>query len=467
MHLIVITMKNTHQCLKFFTAQSGPNDCGLACMAMILNYCGRRVDATRLMRRYAAGSEGLSLLDIRRLAESMDLSGRCVRMDLTNLREAGPPCILHVGESKAGDHFVVSFGSQKKKGVHHYLIADPATGVQLMTENELVRIWQGNAALHFESLPADLAGQYKPLWMQLLQLKTFRNAFLLTVPLLNLCATLLGIGVSWMLQRGLDHSYAEQRLSLLAALLTLLFIITFFKNIINYVRRYLLILLSSSTSEHLNTMYVTHLMSGRPGAAGQHAETVRNALREIKRIQHAAATLVSVLASESLMLTAITAALLFYDPLVGGINICYALISFSIAKARVPQTILEGVKLQQLSGDYEHQLIIECLSNEHPDAGITSQGHHLRKIKSYHNYAKSVANRVSGESLLYEFVGTVNVVAVFSVGIYKLQEHQMGYTDLIVEVVLSYFVIAVVPRICNALAIVTDGALPVQRFLGE
>jgi ABC-type bacteriocin/lantibiotic exporter with double-glycine peptidase domain len=460
-------MKNTHQCLKFFTAQSGPNDCGLACMAMVLNYCGRRAEANSLMKQTVAGGEGMSLLDIRRLAESMDLSGRCVRMDLTNLREAGSPCILHVGKSEARDHFVVSFGSRKKKGVHHYLIADPAIGVQLMDENELVRIWQGNAALYFESLPADLAGQYRPLWMQLLQIKTFRNALLLTVPLLNLCATLLGIGVSWMLQRGLDHSYAEQRLSLLAALLVLLFIITFFKNVINYVRRHLLILLSSSISEHLNTTYVKHLLSGRPGAAGQHADSVRNALREIKRIQHAATTLVSVLASEALMMTAIIAALLFYDPLVGGINICYALISLDIAKSRVPETILESVKLQQLSGDYEHQLIIESPVNGHSDVSIKGQERHFKKIKSYHNYAKSVANRVSGESLLYEFVGTVNIVAVFSVGIYKLQKYQIGYRDLIVEVVLSYFMIALVPRICNALAIVTDGALPVQRFLGE
>lgn len=460
-------MKNTHQCLKFFTAQSGPNDCGLACMAMILNYTGKRAEANRLMRQTVTSGEGLSLLEIRQLAESENLTGRCVRMDLTNLREAGPPCILLVGQPEASDHFVVCFGSRIRKGVYQYLIADPAIGVQLMNENELVRIWQGNAALYFESLPADLAGQYRPLWMQLLQLKTFRNALLLTVPLLNLSATLLGIGVSWMLQRGLDHSYAEQRLSLLAALLVLLFIITFFKNIINYVRRHLLILLSSSISEHLNTTYVKHLLSGRPGAAGQHAESVRNALREIKRIQHAATTLVSVLASEALMMTAIIAALLFYDPLVGGINICYALISLDIAKSGVPETILESVKLQQLSGDYEHQLIIESPVNGHPDVSIKSQERHFKKIRSYHNYAKSVANRVSRESLLYEFVGTVNVVAVFSVGIYKLQKYQMGYTDLIVEVVLSYFMISLVPRICNALAIVTDGALPAQRFLGE
>ncbi len=211
-------MKNTHQCLKFFTAQSGPNDCGLACMAMILNYNGRRMEANRLMRETVAPEEGLSLLEIRQLAQSAGLNGRCVRMDLANLREVDTPCILHVGKPEGGDHFVVCFGSRIKKGTHQYLIADPAIGVQAMAENDLVNIWAGNAVLYFESLRVDLMGQYKPLWTYMFKLPGFRNVLLFTVPLLNICSTLMGIGLSWMLQRGSEHSFADQPLSLLATL---------------------------------------------------------------------------------------------------------------------------------------------------------------------------------------------------------------------------------------------------------
>ncbi|WP_457127701.1 hypothetical protein [Mucilaginibacter sp. HD30] len=122
------------------------------------------------------------------------------------------------------------------------------------------------------------------------------------------------------------------------------------------------------------------------------------------------------------------------------------------------------MKLQQLVTEYERKLIVEFSVNDNPSFNLRSQTSFLHY---YHKYAKCVAGRLNMETLQYDFLGTVNVIAAFSVAIYKVHTAKIAYTDLVIEVILSYFTIIIVAKICNALAVVTDGALPVLQFLDE
>ena len=56
--------------------QSEAAECGLACVAMIAGYHGQHVELAELRRRNGLATSGATLLDLTRIAETLQLSSR-------------------------------------------------------------------------------------------------------------------------------------------------------------------------------------------------------------------------------------------------------------------------------------------------------------------------------------------------------------------------------------------------------
>ncbi|MGH6773875.1 peptidase domain-containing ABC transporter [Brucella tritici] len=112
-------------------------ECGLACLAMVAGYYGHTIDLSALRRRFAVSLKGLSLLDISRIASSLFLATRPVRIELPDLSKLQTPCILH-WELR---HYVV-LEKVSAKGAY---IHDPARGRRLVSLKELSDCFTGVA----------------------------------------------------------------------------------------------------------------------------------------------------------------------------------------------------------------------------------------------------------------------------------------------------------------------------------
>ena len=88
-------MKRLNHIRRHFVRQLTDNDCGIAALAMILNYTGSNA-ATALRANVTLPEGGFSLLGLRYLANSYGLSARCVQMEIDFLRKNHSPCILHM-----------------------------------------------------------------------------------------------------------------------------------------------------------------------------------------------------------------------------------------------------------------------------------------------------------------------------------------------------------------------------------
>lgn len=75
--------------------QAEKSECGLACLAMILNFHGHRVDLNGLRARYATSQQGLTLQSLITLADRLQLSSRALRMELEDIPQLQLPAILH------------------------------------------------------------------------------------------------------------------------------------------------------------------------------------------------------------------------------------------------------------------------------------------------------------------------------------------------------------------------------------
>ena len=108
--------------------------CGIACLAMICKYYGKEYSMDWLNQLCFATTEGVSLLNITRAAETLGLKTVGARCEVSNLVNKNLPCILHWNQN----HFVVLY--KLKKGKIFY-IADPGKGLVKYKLEEFKEHW--------------------------------------------------------------------------------------------------------------------------------------------------------------------------------------------------------------------------------------------------------------------------------------------------------------------------------------
>ncbi len=174
-----------------FIAQQSAADCGLACLAMVGQYWGKRLNLSELSQRAGVQRSGVSLQTLAITAEAVGFQARPVRASLGRLVGQARPWIAHW----QGDHYVVVY---QAKG--QYLgIADPALGRQKLSHAEFQRHWTGYALLldptaQLATIESEtptfqrfwrLLGNYRALIGQIILVSLLIQVFGLVTPLLT------------------------------------------------------------------------------------------------------------------------------------------------------------------------------------------------------------------------------------------------------------------------------------------
>jgi ABC-type bacteriocin/lantibiotic exporter with double-glycine peptidase domain len=454
-------MKNLFSIYQSFIGQAGPDDCGTACLGMLLNFEGRYTDADKMIAARLLPSGGISLLDLRNLASNYNLSARCVKMEIDYLRTARMPCILHVVNERKEPHFVVCFGAEKRKNTYRFLIGDPATQVNFVCEAELTRSWPTGAALYFDSIRFRRPSLAQHPWLTLLKIKAFRNVLLFSIPFLSICSGILGVALSWMLQRGINDPFAAEKASLLIAIVSLLLLITLFKSFLNYIRQHLLISLNADIRNEL-TQYFINLTLTVNNHAGIGGTDVRKAFADIQKIQNAVSAVVSLLVSEGSIVMLIVTGLCCFEPVAGLINTTYlGMMLFLAVKLSHGFSYRQALLAEQSAAD-EKALCNSVTATAM--FGAFDGSVHLANHQSYLKSAIKLAKDISRSVLWYEYLGTANVITVFSFCLFNVKRQAISYNTLMVEVLLTYLITALTPKICNAFPVISEGARLIRRY---
>lgn len=120
-------------------------DCGLACVAMVAGYFGRRTSLHVLRVRLPPSARGTTLHDLMNTAAELGMAGRPVRLGMTELERLKLPAVLHWQL----DHFVVLVAFRRGRAVIH----DPACGRVVVSPKHLDRAFTG-VALELSPSPA-------------------------------------------------------------------------------------------------------------------------------------------------------------------------------------------------------------------------------------------------------------------------------------------------------------------------
>ena len=114
-------------------------DCGPACLAMVLRYYGKRVALHRLRTLAAAGRSGSSLYQLAEAGEALGFQTRGIETSLDRILSSQLPAVAHW----EGTRFVVLYES----GPDGVVIADPAVGLRRISSDEFRRGWSGHLLL--------------------------------------------------------------------------------------------------------------------------------------------------------------------------------------------------------------------------------------------------------------------------------------------------------------------------------
>ncbi|MBW4645368.1 MAG: ATP-binding cassette domain-containing protein [Goleter apudmare HA4340-LM2] len=132
-----------------FIQQQSSSDCGAACLAMISQYWGKRLNLNTLRNLARVDRMGASLQSLAAAAQALGYQALPVRASLSKLELYDNPWIAHW----QGVHYIVVW---RVKG-DRLLVADPAIGKRWLPRSEFAANWTGYALLldpteQFESL---------------------------------------------------------------------------------------------------------------------------------------------------------------------------------------------------------------------------------------------------------------------------------------------------------------------------
>jgi ATP-binding cassette subfamily B protein RaxB len=117
--------------------QSEASECGLACVAMLANYHGHRIDLQTLRKQHPISLKGANLLQLMNIAASLGFIPRPLKLESAAIGELALPAILHWDMN----HFVVL----KSVSVSSIRIHCPARGILNLSRKEFDQHFTGVA----------------------------------------------------------------------------------------------------------------------------------------------------------------------------------------------------------------------------------------------------------------------------------------------------------------------------------
>ena len=173
-------------------------ECGLACLTSIAGYHGYHSDLRTMRQKYSLSQKGLTLADIVRFANDLNLTSRALRLDLDDLPNLRTPCILHWDLN----HFVV-LKEVRKDGI---MIMDPAVGLRKIKQDEVSQKFTGIALelwpnTHFE----EKEEKQKIKILSLLKGVTGIKRSLVQVLVLAFALEIFGLVSPFLMQWVIDH----------------------------------------------------------------------------------------------------------------------------------------------------------------------------------------------------------------------------------------------------------------------
>ncbi len=232
--------------------QTEAAECGLACLAMVLNHHGVVTDLAALRTRHTVSLTGVTLSTLTTIAQKEALGTRGLRLEPNEFPQLRLPAILHWDLN----HFVVL----KSVGRDHVVVHDPAFGERRLSMVEASRHFTG-VALELWPNPG-FAPRTEKTRVRLTQLIGQVSGFwptLARVLLLSLALEVFGLVSPLFMQWVLDNVVVSRDLQLLTTLALGFGLLLLVQQATGLVRSWLLMVINTSVGLQWKANVFAHM----------------------------------------------------------------------------------------------------------------------------------------------------------------------------------------------------------------
>ncbi|MCO5478326.1 peptide cleavage/export ABC transporter [Enterococcus gallinarum] len=243
-----------------YRSQVDMKDCGVATLAMILEYYGSYYSLATLREMAKTTQDGTTALGLVKVAEALHFNTQAIQADMSlfDVENLSFPFIAHVIKNETLLHYYTVIGCDKKN-IH---IADPDSSVRItkMSRKQFEKEWTG-VTLFFT--PSNCYKPYKEktvgLWSFVPVLKK-QKLLISQIIGATLFITFINISGSYYLQAIIDNYIPNQMFHVLGIISIGLIIGYTIQQLVSYVQSQLLMILGQRLSIEIILSYIKHVL---------------------------------------------------------------------------------------------------------------------------------------------------------------------------------------------------------------
>ncbi len=312
--------------------QHDSSDCGVACLVSVISYYGGDSSLEKIRNLSGTGKTGTSMLGLYQAANKCGLNASGYEASVNDIKDHPNTLILHVLIEKRLEHFIVCYGFENGK----FIIWDPARGLALMNEADLVMIWKSGKCLSLspndQFITKKVKKGEKRKWI-FSMLRPDKDLLIVSA-LLGILISGLGLVMAFYTQKLIDKILPSGDIKILIISSGLVLLLLSSRIIISAIRQLFLLM----QGKIFNIRVVDDFFSALLYLPKWFFDTRKTGdfvarLNDTMRIQRVIADLVSVYIIDLLVIIITTIILFYYSWIVGAISvICLPLFYFLVSR---------------------------------------------------------------------------------------------------------------------------------------
>lgn len=406
---------------KFFVNQSSINDCGAACLAMMLNLFGKKVSLEDIKRKLPLKKDGVSAYDIIKLSSEYGVSAEGYKnCKLENLKL---PLIAHVINENGLQHFVVLLKILKNK----VLIADPASNIFFISMGEFKKHYTGIVILFKEKLSKSSFHKEK-----VLAVKTVILTIILAI------ITVLSSYLLTNVLKGFDNKDVSNTL----LILLIFFAFSILKEIINFLRQRLALLFELSVDKKITIHTIKKLINLPRSFYYQNGSgELISKINDLSHVKQMIYTSVESLSISVILIISILVFLLVVNRQLFIINLVIILFFFIINKMFFKKHFYNSYTLQ-VKNEMLNGKISDCVSGILTIKNLSKEDYFNNDLESSYlellKEDKDLAKVYQTKNLMSSILTLVfNLVVILSLLFKKAEVYQAIFIISIEDVVMN------------------------------
>lgn len=253
--------KNKKLIHKTFTIQKDQTDCGVGCLQSVVRYYGGDISLETLREKSGTSKTGTTLLGLYQTAKEIGFDADGCEADINALIQHGEPVILHVIIDKKYEHYVICYYYDHSENPQ-FCIADPANGIEFWNREQLNDVWVSKTCLTLKPnknfIYSKQSQKEKIKWLK--EIISDDREAILTIIVLGVFFTLLGMSMSVFSQKLIDDILPKKKLNVLLLSIAFLGFLLLGRILIQALRELYIIKQSKTFNERINNKFYTSLL---------------------------------------------------------------------------------------------------------------------------------------------------------------------------------------------------------------